>query len=140
MVPFPGRAVVPQVGAWERPISEWVERVGGDGVVRTGCAKSFKNISLLFGCIGPSLWCVGSSLQCKTLSCGVRAGLLHRMYDLSLLYQGLNPCLRHSSVDSKPPDHQGRPGLYYILSLESQWVRIELLLVLMTTIAARLPL
>lgn len=43
----------------------------------------FKNISLLFGCIGPSLWCVGSFVAVQDSSCGVRAGLLHRMYDLS---------------------------------------------------------
>ena len=40
--PFPGRAVVPQVGAWSVPISGTRWRGSGDGVGGgTGCAKSF---------------------------------------------------------------------------------------------------
>lgn len=49
--PFPGRAVVPQVGAWSVPYQEQ----GGEGEemewpVGQAVLNPFKNISLLFGC------------------------------------------------------------------------------------------
>ena len=45
------------------------------------------------------LWSTGSTAVAHQLSCSVACGIL--------LDQGLNPCLLHWQVDSRPLSHQG---------------------------------